>query len=118
MNATGGTKTAREACEGARRSRTAHEADREPRALDEASAERVEAAGRLVSARRRQNPPEPRGRRLPWADAPGAFFRGEVRGAACHRCAAVGSGRGGLELERGEGKKCVVGVGRRPSQPL
>lgn len=48
--------------------RTAHEADREPRALDEAGAERVEAAGGLVRPRRREDPAERRGRRLPGPD--------------------------------------------------
>jgi hypothetical protein len=67
-----------------REERTAHEPDRESGALDEARAERVEAAGRLVRARRGQDPPERRGGRLPHADAAGSLLGGEVRAAGGH----------------------------------
>jgi hypothetical protein len=67
-----------------REERTSHEPDREPCALDEARAERVEAAGRLVRARRGQDPPERRGGRLPHVDAAGSLLGGEVRAAGGH----------------------------------
>ena len=55
---------------------TAHEPYRETRALDEARAERVVAAGRLVRAGRREDPAERRGRGLPRADAAGGLLHG------------------------------------------
>lgn len=77
--------------------RTSHEPDREPSALDEARAERVEAAGRLVRARRGQDPPERRSGGLPHANAAGALLGVEVRAAGGHlrrrqRRGAVGAG--------------------------
>lgn len=85
--------------------RTAHEPDREPRALDEARAERVVAAGRLVRAGRREDPAERRGRGLPRADAAGGLLHGEVGAARGH----PGGGGGGRRLERdgiGKGSVC------------
>ena len=64
--------------------RTAHEADLEAGALDEARGERVEAAGRLVRAGHGEDPAEGRGRGFPPADDAGGLVGGEVRAARGH----------------------------------
>jgi hypothetical protein len=87
------------------RARTAHEGDREASALDEARAERVEAAGGLVRAGRGEYPAERRGRGLPTADAAGGLLRGEVGGARGHPggcCAGRGAGGWSWDGDRGE----------------
>jgi hypothetical protein len=86
------------------RARTAHEADLEAGALDEARGERVEAAGRLVRAGLGEDPAERRGRRLPRADDAGGLLGGEVRAARGHPGAVAGRSRRRLEtIEKGWG---------------
>ena len=101
--------------------RTAHEADLEAGALDEAGGERVEAAGRLVRAGLGEDPAERRGRGLPRADDAGGLVGGEVRAARGHPGAVrwaeqeeaswrlwIGQGKGWGGTGRGEcqGLRC------------
>ena len=88
--------------------RTAHEADGESGALDEARTERVEAAGRLVRAGRGEDPAERRGRGLPRADAAGGLLGGEVGAARGHPGGGGGGGAASRRVERGDG-----GMGER-----